>query len=209
MPQPKRIALPSRGLRPVLWLLCAGIVALVRPNTAHALDYDLNDLADRELGIGGALAPTDIDPRAPTQCASNPKTVCAANLTQPFANLLRGSARRHRGHMYLGTELLLGLSWPTGALPAHPWLAVGGTLGAETAADGFARVRGYGEIGFDVAWTKTNVFDVLHVFSELGLRLQVQQYGRPHTVLFLGTRVMSNLSHMGLGLFGGVGFTFD
>jgi len=153
------------------------------------------------------LAPTDVDLRSAVKCPAG-KTNCDY-VTQPFGTLLRGAARRHRGHLYTGTEILLGLTWPTGSLPAHPWLGVGGTLGFETAADGYARVRGYGELGADLVWTNTSVFDVLHVFTEFGLRMQVQQFGRPHTLLFLGARVMSNLQHVGMGLFGGVGFTFD
>ncbi len=183
------------------------LAALAVPNLAQALDYDLNDLAGREIGIGGALAPTDVDLRAAVKCPAG-KTNCD-NITQPFGTVLRGTARRHRGHLYMATEALLGLTWPTGSLPAHPWIGVGGALGFETAADGFARVRGYGELGADIVWTNTTVFDVLHVFTEFGLRLQVQQFGRPHTLLFLGARAMTNLDHIGLGMFGGVGFTFD
>ncbi|MBI5611154.1 MAG: hypothetical protein HY902_19935 [Deltaproteobacteria bacterium] len=190
-----------------LALPVALLAILLPPSTAYALDYDLNDLADRELGIGGALAPTDVDPRGPAKCPTS-SAICA-NVTQPFGTLLRGTARRHRGHLYMSTELLLGLTWPTGSLPAHPWFAVGGAIGAETAADGYARVRGYGEFGADIVWTNSSVFDILHVFTEVGLRLQVQQYGRPHTLLFLGARALSNLDRIGLGIFGGVGFTFD
>lgn len=194
--------------RRALQVLAAVALLLTAPTTASALDYEVNDIRSRELAIGGVLSPSDIDPRAPGPCSPTSKAQCT-NLKLPVGTVLRGSARRHRGHVYTGVEALAGLTWPTDLLPAHPWLGGGAMIGLETAADGFRRVRGYGEIGLDAIWANTSVFDVLTAYSEAGIRIQVQQFERPHVLLLIGVRAMTNFRHLGYAMAVGVGWTFD
>lgn len=179
----------------------------VTPQASEALDYDRNDVRARELSLMGLLSTADVDPRSPGKCTAKSKNTCLF-VTQPFAVVVRGAARRHTRHLYIGTELLAGMTLPTDLEGPHPLLGVGGMAGAETAADG-RRLRGYAELGAQIVWTATRLFDMLNFYGEVGARYQVMNYDRPRMHLGLGARALNNLERSGFAVNISLGWTFD
>lgn len=186
--------------------IAVAAAGLTRP--AWAGDYDRNDLSARELAGTAMVMPDDLDERAPGPCVGNTKLTCP-NQSLALGMAVRGSARRHRGNFYVGTEAWLGMHFPQAQFSAGPVIGVGGLAGAETAADGYRRLRGYGEVGIDVLYAGTRVSDVFKVFTEFGLRYQTQTFDRPHSYLHIGSRISTNFNHFGIGMAVGMGWTFD
>jgi len=173
---------PSLLLRLVA---CVIVVAagLASPRAADALDYDRNDVRARELGLNMVVAPI----------AGNPLGI-----------LLHGKARRHRRQLYIGSELQVGA-----LLDGHPWLGVGCMVGGETAADAWARERGYAELGTTLSYMNTKLGDALGFFAEVGVRYQVRAFDRPHLLITVGARGMTNFLHAGVAAQMGLAWTFD
>lgn len=203
---------PPIGL---IGLAVAGLLCAAAP--AHGLDYDRNDVLSREVALGFGLSPADVDPVDPT-CLGNeantPRAACPAGLwaeheVLPIVLFVRGTARRQTRFFYVAGEAQVGVTFPSGGFSARPWLALGGAVGAETADDAWEKVRGYGELGTSLVYAHTRLADVLNFFVEGGLRYQVRSFERPHTLLHIGMRVLSNFSHVGYALQAGVGWTFD
>ncbi len=178
------------------------------PVAATAGDYERNEVNGRELAVGFATWPDDLDERPAAKCPSKPTAVCS-NEAFGIGPILRGAARRHRGNLYVATEAILGLRLPAGGYSAFPTLGVGGAIGWETAADSYKRLRGYFEIGAGMIYTGTAMTDLFKLHVESGLRYRVQTYERPHAYLHIAARAMSNFAHGGSALTAGVGWAFD
>ena len=185
------------------------ILLLSLPYSAFALDYDRNEVVSRELALGGMMAPFDIDPRPPVACPYDKRLVCESYNSKPVGFFIRGSARRHRRNFYVGAEAQLGLTLPLDSFGPHPWVGVGGAVGVETADNGWARVRGYSELGVGIYFANSSITDMLNFFFEVGGRYQLRVFDRPHFLLHLGIRGMTSFSELGLQVAAGVGWTFD
>jgi len=188
------------------WLLVFALLIAAHP--AYARDYDRNDVAERELTIGFGLSPLDVDTRNIVYCTGK-QTICEANVQR--ANLLtaRGVARKHLRRFYLAGELEAGATLPAGNFPMHPWLAVGGMVGLETADNAWTTLRGFADLGVLVGWADTRLAESLTFTAEAGVRYQLQSTERPHMLLNLGVRGLYNFSHVGVMGFAGIGWTFD
>ena len=154
------------------------------------------------------VSAADIDPSIAKPCTPGKSLICQ-HVVQPIGLLLRGTARRHLRQFYASGEVLVGATSPTDGFSAGPWLGGGAAIGLESATDGYRRLRWYGELGADLAFTNTSLGDMLNFYLESGMRFQVQQFDRPHVYLHLGMRVSNNFRHFGYGLAAGVGWTFD
>jgi hypothetical protein len=204
-------ASPTLSRWPDRWRAVAVVLgtmsAVLASQPAAALDYDRNDVREREISLMGMKSTADVDARLPGKCSPSSKTMCEF-VKQPFALALRGAARRHTRHLYVGTEVLAGLTLPTDLEGAHPLLGIGAMAGAETAGDA-RRLRGYLELGTQLVWTATRVFDMFNVYGELGARYRVVTYQRPHLQLGLGARALSNFERSGLAVNVSVAWAFD
>ena len=126
-----------------------------------------------------------------------------------LAPVVRGTARRHRGNLYVATEALLGVRLPAAGFSAFPVIGVGGAVGWETASDSYKRLRGYGEAGVGLIYSGTYASDLLKVHLEAGMRYRVQTYERPHNYYHIGVRGVTNFAHVGAALVAGIGWAFD
>lgn len=182
---------------------------LILPTSAFALDYDRNEVVSRELAFGGMMAPFDVDPRPPVRCTYDKRLICESYDSKPVGFFIRGTARRHRRNFYVGAEMQLGLTLPLDSFGPHPWIGGGGAIGVETADNGWARVRGYSELGVGIYFSNSSITDMLNFFAEVGARYQLRVFDRPHFLLHLGIRGMTSFSEIGLQIAAGVGWTFD
>lgn len=170
-----------------LWLVVG--IGLFAARPSPALDYDRNDVLTRGIGMGFAVAPI----RA--TCYT-----CSA----PLASFVQGTAGRQTRFLFVATEVQLGM-----VFNGHPWLSVGGLTGLETADNAFVPLRGYGQIGVAFTYMSNVLADVMVFSAEAGLRYQARSYSRPHTLLYLGVRALSNLGHSTGMVHGGLMWTFD
>lgn len=184
---------------------------------AYALDYDRNDVLGREVAVGFGLSPADINPAA-SMCldgkTNTPRDKCPEaswreNEVLPIVLFVRGTARRQTRFFYVAGETQVGLTFPSAGFNAGPWLALGGAVGVETVDDAWQRLRGYGEFGTQLTYTNTRLADMLSFSVEGGMRYQLQSFERPHTLVHIGLRVLSNFRHIGYALQAGIGWTFD
>jgi hypothetical protein len=157
--------------------------------SVHALDYDRNDVLTRGVGVGFALAPI----------LGNCRT-CSA----PPVTFARGFAGRQTRFLYFDIEAQLGVIYN-----GHPWVSRGGAVGGETADSAFVKLRGYAELGVAMIWMSQSLSDTLNFSGEVGLRYQVRSYSRPHTLLYIGARGLSNFNHIGAMIHAGLMWTFD
>ncbi|MBM4342441.1 MAG: hypothetical protein FJ100_03570 [Deltaproteobacteria bacterium] len=178
------------------------------PQLAAAGDFERNEVLGRELAAGVAVVPDDIDFRAPGPCPGATKVQCL-NQSLAVGPIVRGAARRHRGNLYLGSEVVLGMRVPLGEFSAFPIIGAGAAIGWETAADSYKRLRGYGEFGASLVYSGTRASDLLKFHVEAGLRYRVKTYERPHSYIHIGARVINNFAHFGAALFSGIGWAFD
>lgn len=185
------------------------VIVLFVASPAQARDYDRNDLAERELSVGFGLSPMDVDTRSPVVCANDPSRNCLENVARAEIIVIRGTARRHIRDFYMAAEAELGASLPVAEFPVHPWLAVGGAVGFETADNGWDRLRGYAEIGALGIWANTRLAEQLAFTAEGGVRYVLSSTERPHVLLHLGLRGLYNFSYFGVMSFAGVSWTFD
>lgn len=171
--------------------LLAGVAAclLLAARPAQALDYERNDIVVRGLGVGFAVAPI----KAPCR-------TCSA----PAVSFIRGVASRQTRFLYFSAETQLGVMFDGG-----PWLSLGGAVGAETADNAFVKLRGYGEIGTAFTYMNTSIYDYLMFSVEAGLRYQVSDYDRPHSMLYIGARLFTNIQNVSGMVHGGLMWTFD
>lgn len=191
-----------------LLVVAGGVVAVAAaPCTAQALDYETNDVSVRELALGVQYASVDVDLRVKGRCPGS--TALCRNLSQPFGTFVRGAARRHRQHFYLGWEAQLGTLFPTAVSGARPWLFVGGMAGGETSATSYVPLRGYAEAGLGAAWANTRLGDSLQLFVEGGVRYRVITRWRPHWTVSAGVRATSNFALSGFQGLIGLGWAFD
>ncbi|MCO4760233.1 MAG: hypothetical protein KC502_01935 [Myxococcales bacterium] len=163
--------------------LLIALVCMLAPQTGTAKDYDRNDVSAREIGL--MIARTSLQ-------------------GGPFATLVRGAARRHTRFFYVGTEVMVGTTFEPTIYGSFGVLA-----GVETAQDSYKKVRGYAEVGASAQWSRSTVFEVLNLHLETGVRLQLHTVSRPHMYTHVGLRVMSSFRTYGVGLVGGMGWTFD
>lgn len=213
IPPPRPSPWPDLGLpSPALAGPLVALALLLATVPARALDYDRNDVIGRELSLGFLLSPTDLR-ECPDGTRRFETKACKAAVpptpVQPAGLVLRGTARRHQRWFYVATELQAGLLFPVADHGARPWLEVAGAAGAETAHDGYEKLRGYGELGVALLYAHTRLSDTLAFFAEGGMRYQVRTYERPHWLLHIGVRAMHNFSQLGLLVHAGLGFTFD
>ena len=193
-------------VRTAAFTALAAVALVGRP--AFGGDYDRNEVSARELAVAVAILPDDLDRRPAGPCTGVPTKNCS-NFIQAFGAVVRGTARRHRGNLYVGTEAWLGLHVPQQQFSGGPVIGVGGSVGWESAADGFRRLRGYVEGGVGLMWSGTAPSDLLKFHGEFGMRYQVQQFDRPHTYLHIGARAMTNFNNFGGTMVTGVGWSFD
>ncbi|MBP46740.1 MAG: hypothetical protein CMH53_02265 [Myxococcales bacterium] len=152
-------------------------------SSVWAGDYERNDVSARELGlVSGRFSAGDA----------------------PFGFTLRGAARRHTRFFYLAVELEAGATLRPGG-----YVALGGAVGLETAADAFTRLRGYAQLGVAGQWSHSSLHEVLLFHLEVGARIQLQSNVRPHSYLFVSSRASTNFNDYGAALALGVGWTFD
>lgn len=180
---------PPVPLRPRLAWAMLLLASLLLSTSAHALDYDRNDVVLRGVGLGFALAP--ITPVCRT-CSGSP------------VSFVRGVAGRQTRFLYVDIEAQVGV-----VFNGHPWLGLGGAVGGETADNAFVRLRGYAEAGVAMIWMSNKLSDTLAFSGEVGLRYQVRSYSRPHTLLYIGARGLTNFNHLGGMVLGGLMWSFD
>lgn len=187
----------------------ASLLLCLLATPAWALDYDRNDVVDRELSVGFGRASVDANLAAPVACADRRAYTCIANESVPSVFVIRGMARRHARFLYVGGGLELGMTLPVDSFPVHPWIGLGGVVGAETANTAWTPLRGYAELGVLAAWANTQISEIANGTLEVGARYQVSDRGRPHLQLAAGIRGMTNLSFIGVMGFLGAVWTFD
>ncbi len=169
-----------------LWLLAGIGLFAARPSLA--LDYDRNDILTRSVGLGFAIAPI----RTCTDCSA------------PMASFVQAAAGRQTRFLFVATEVQLGV-----VFNGHPWLSLGGITGFETADNAFVPLRAYGQLGVAFTYMSDVLADLLVFSAEAGMRYQVRSYSRPHAMLFMGVRALSNLGHTSGMVHGGLMWTFD
>ena len=185
------------------------LVGVLCAAPAFALDYDRNDIADREISFGMGLTDVDVNTASAGACLADRSRTCYPNFSRPSVFVVRGMARRHTRFLYVGGGMELGLTFPVDTYPVHPWVGLTGVAGVETANTGWERLRGYIEVGALVAWANTQVTEVAKASVEVGVRYQIRDNVRPHMQLMASLRGMTNMSHIGVMGFAGVVWTFD
>lgn len=163
--------------------LCLTIACALPAGRAHAGDYDRNDVSGRSLGLLVLSLP-----------------IAGA----PLGVLAHGVARKHNGFLVLGSELAAGV-----ATDGRAVLTGGAVVGVESAADAWQPVRGYGEVGASVFWAQTGLFEALTMHVEGGVRYQLKAYGRPHLLLSVGLRLLTNFGRVGWAAPVALLWTFD
>ena len=172
------------------WLI-AVCVGLGWAAPGWAGDYDRNDVAVRAVGLSVGIAPIE-------------RTTGCKSCSLPVATMVHGVAAHQRRNLYLGGEAGVGVTDD-----ARPWLMAGALLGVETAASAQEKLRAYGEFLTSINYFHTRMSDTLAFSLEVGMRYQVRDYQRPHTLVALGVRVGNNLHHNFAMLHAGLVWTFD